>query len=165
MAAAQLAGAAGPSDPSIILDTMAAAVADCKAQTRALEERKAALLVELATISDSLENVHNSRRQLESMAEDVLDGVLAHSHELLSQYEMLRDIIWFRDIGPWGNTLNEPFHHQSAHTAVSSVVLPPEPEQGAAVSQADLKLHSSSHLVSSDFRLLEQEILFVSYDQ
>ena len=49
--------------------------------------------------------------------------------------------------------------------AVSSVVLPPEPEQGAAVSQADLKLHSSSHLVSSDFRLLEQEILFVSYDQ
>ena len=51
MAAAQLAGAAGPSDPSIILDTMAAAVADCKAQTRALEERKAALLVELATIS------------------------------------------------------------------------------------------------------------------
>ena len=49
--------------------------------------------------------------------------------------------------------------------AVSSVVLPPEPEQGAAVSQADLKLHSSSHLVSSDFRLLEQKILFVSYDQ
>jgi len=75
MAAAQLAGAAGPSDPSIILDTMAAAVADCKAQTRALEERKAALLVELATISDSLEDVHKSRAQLESMAEDVLDGV------------------------------------------------------------------------------------------
>ena len=62
-------------DPTAVLSTIAAAVADCKAQTRALEVRKASLLVELATISDSLEDMYNSRVQLTSMAEDMLEDI------------------------------------------------------------------------------------------
>ena len=50
-------------DPTAVLSTIAAAVADCKAQTRALEVRKASLLVELATISDSLEDVYNASQR------------------------------------------------------------------------------------------------------
>ena len=66
---------AASADPAAILETVATAVADCKSQTRLLEARKAALLVELGTVSDALEDVYNSRKQLEEMADDLLEDL------------------------------------------------------------------------------------------
>ena len=52
------------------------AIADCKAQTCALDKRKDELLVELATVSESLEDVHRCRVQLEAMLEPIVEGIM-----------------------------------------------------------------------------------------
>ena len=56
-----------------VLGNIFSSVADCRAQSRALEERKAALLVELGTVSAALDDVYQCRTQLEGMQESMLD--------------------------------------------------------------------------------------------
>ena len=51
------------------------AIAQCTTQSRELSDRKDSLLVELGVISDSLEELHKCRTQLEELREDVLDEV------------------------------------------------------------------------------------------
>ena len=57
--------------------SIARAIADCVEKTKELDERKTTLLLELATVSDALEDVSCCRQQLEQSRESMLDEIYA----------------------------------------------------------------------------------------
>ena len=58
-----------------VLSSISTAMANCKEQTRTLDERKTSLLVELAQVSASLEEVHRCRLDLEDMRDGMLEDI------------------------------------------------------------------------------------------
>ena len=63
---------------SSVLSTIAATISECRERTQELDARKAALLVELATVSDALEEMACSRQQLEKARESLIGQIYSH---------------------------------------------------------------------------------------
>ena len=58
-----------------VLGNIRGTIANIKAESRVLDERKAALTVELAAVADSLEEMHRCKKQLEDMEDAMLDDI------------------------------------------------------------------------------------------